>query len=78
VCVCVCVCVYVCACVTSYPGHVGGGECGLVYTVCACVSCACELTISLERNEYAGQECRLVPYHFSSIVLAVVYIKVYK
>ena len=29
----------------SYPGCVGGGKRGLVYTVCACASCVRELTV---------------------------------
>ena len=31
--------------VASYPGRVGGGKRGLVYTVCACASCVRELTV---------------------------------
>ena len=29
----------------SYPGRVGGGKHGLVYTVCACTSCVRERTV---------------------------------
>ena len=46
---------YACTVIASHPGRVGGGKCRLVYTVCACVSYICELTVkgfvmSPERN----------------------------